>query len=236
MALESQRSPRGLITLVLLLIPLLSPACSAAASAPALSPESAPPGFTPLPPPHLEGALSLEEALQARRSVRTFTDEPLTLEEIGQLLWAAQGITDARGYRTAPSAGALYPLEVYAVTPEGVFHYDPAQHALLTVIAGDARDALSAAALGQQPVLEAPFILVITAVYERTEAKYGADRGPRYVHLEAGHAGQNVLLQAVALGLGAVPIGAFHDDEVQQVLALPSDHLPLYLIPIGHPR
>lgn len=189
-----------------------------------------------LPTPQASGVMSLEEALARRRSVRDFGATPLTLAELGQLLWAAQGITSQDGHRTAPSAGALYPLELYAVTAEAVYHYEAGEHRLSVHLAGDRRTELYAAALSQAPVLEAPAVLVIAAVYERTERKYGAERSPRYVHLEAGHAAQNILLQAVALDLGAVPVGAFDDDRVQQALALPADHQPLYLIPAGHPR
>jgi SagB-type dehydrogenase family enzyme len=189
-----------------------------------------------LPTPLASGAMSLEEALARRRSVRAFAATPLTLGELGQLLWAAQGITSQDGRRTAPSAGALYPLELYAVTAEAVYHYEPGGHHLSVHLPGDRRPELYAAALSQAPVLEAPAVLVIAAVYERTERKYGAERSPRYVHLEAGHAAQNILLQAVALDLGAVPVGAFYDDRVQQALGLPADHQPLYLIPVGHPR
>lgn len=187
-----------------------------------------------LPAPRTDGPMSLERALAARRSVRDFTDERLTLEELAQLLWAAQGITADWGGRTAPSAGALYPLEVYAVTPGGLYHYLPDGHRADVLRADDLRRPLAAAALGQSAVAEAPAVLVIAAVFRRTEVKYG-ERAERYVHLEAGHAAQNVLLQAVALGLGGVPIGAFSDREVQRVLGLPADHEPLYLIPVGHP-
>jgi SagB-type dehydrogenase family enzyme len=168
--------------------------------------------------------------------VREFTEDALSLEEIGQLLWAAQGITHPDGYRTAPSAGALYPLEVYLITPEGVYHYDPPGHRLSLHQQGDLRLELHAAALGQGTVLHAPAVFVIAAVFERTEKKYGKERSPRYVHLEAGHASQNLLLQAVALELGAVPVGAFTDDEVIEALSLPDGYQPLYLIPVGHPR
>jgi len=194
------------------------------------------PQVTVLPPPQLKGTLTLEEALTKRRSVREFADTPLTLTELGQLLWAAQGTTHSAGLRTAPSAGALYPLEVYAVTREGVYHYQPQGHQISVHIQGNVRPALHAAALRQDPVLKASAVIVITAVYARTAQKYGEERSTRYVHLEAGHAAQNVLLHAVALNLGAVPIGAFEDNQVQQVLALPSDQQPLYLIPVGHPK
>ena len=189
-----------------------------------------------LPTPYLKGTLSLEEALAQRRSVREFADTPLTLAELGQLLWATQGMTHPAGLRTAPSAGALYPLEVYAVTREAMYHYEPQGHRVSVHIAIDTRPRLYAAALRQEPVLKAPTVIVIAAVYARTASKYGGERSPRYVHLEAGHAAQNVLLQAVTLNLGAVPIGAFEDDAVKRALALPSDQQPLYLIPVGHPR
>jgi SagB-type dehydrogenase family enzyme len=189
-----------------------------------------------LPAPQLKGTLTLEEALAQRRSVRDFSDTPLTLAELGQLLWAAQGTTHPSGLRTAPSAGALYPLEVYAVTREAAYHYEPSGHRMTVHRQGDVRPALHAAALQQEPVLRAPVVIVISAVYARTAQKYGAERTPRYVQLEAGHAAQNVLLQATALGLGAVPIGAFEDNQVKQVLALLAEQQVLYLIPIGHPR
>ena len=139
------------------------------------------------------------------------------------------------GLRTTPSAGALYPLEVYLVTKEGVFHYESRAHQLRMTMSADVRNALSNAALRQESVGDAPSILVLAGIYERTAKKYGRARAERYVHLEAGHAAQNVLLQAVALGVVAVPIGAFQDDEVRQVLALPRTHRPLYLVPIGRP-
>lgn len=189
----------------------------------------------PLPSPRTEGPLSLEAALARRRSIRSFTDEPLTLDEIAQLLWAAQGITRDWGGRTAPSAGALYPLEVSIVTDQGAYHYVPAEHAIVTVAQDDLRPAIWEAGLKQDPLAEAPATVVITAVYERTRPRY-SERAELYVHLEAGHAAQNILLQAVALDLGAVPIGAFYEDEVANALALPTDHIPLYLIPVGHPR
>lgn len=193
------------------------------------------PQMIQLPAPRTEGTLTLEETLAMRRSVREFSDAPLTLDELGQLLWAAQGITHPAGYRTAPSAGALYPLEMYVMTGEGVYHYEPAEHRLSLHEQGDLRPALHRVALRQDPVLNAPAVFVLTAVYERLEQKYGGERSPRYVHLEAGHAAQGLLLQAVALGLGAVPIGAFVDDQVKEVLSLPDRHQPLYLIPVGHP-
>ena len=189
----------------------------------------------PLPQPVLAGERSLEEALARRRSIREFSDTPLTAGELGQLLWAAQGITHEQRFRTAPSAGALYPLEVYAATAAGVFHYDAQGHHLLVLSHNDARPELYQAALRQEAVRQAPAVFVVTAVYQRTANKYGAERSPRYVHLEAGHAAQNILLEAVVLDLGAVPIGAFDDEGVQAALGLPADHEPLYLIPVGRP-
>jgi SagB-type dehydrogenase family enzyme len=187
-----------------------------------------------LPPPLTAGSTSVEEALARRRSVRTFSSELLSDSEIGQLLWAAQGITTQDGRRTAPSAGALYPLELYAVTPGGLWHYLPAGHALALLSGADLRIALQGAALDQDAVGAAPLVVVITGIVERTEARYGPERAQRYVQLEAGHAAQSLLLQAVALDLGAVPIGAFADSEVARILGLPSDETPLYLLPVGH--
>jgi len=194
-----------------------------------------PVGEMPLPTPGQGSEVSLEEALTRRRSIRAFTEQGLTSDEISQLLWAGQGVTDPRGFRTAPSAGALYPLEVYVATGEGVYHYLPQGHRLAILSPEDVRLGLWEAGLKQGALREAAAIIVIVAVYARTEGKYGP-RAERYVHLEAGHAAQNILLQATALGLGAVPIGAFYDEKVQEVLALPRDHEPLYLIPVGHPR
>ncbi|MBC7237377.1 MAG: SagB/ThcOx family dehydrogenase [Chloroflexi bacterium] len=192
-----------------------------------------------LPEPHVMGKISLEEALSARRSIRDYADDPLSLAELAQLLWAAQGITDPRGYRTAPSAGATYPLELYVVVGRveglaaGIYHYLPDGHALARVASGDRRAALAGVALGQSWIEEAPVDLVLAAVYERTMQRYGA-RGRQYVHMEAGHAAQNVYLQAVTLNLGTVVVGAFHDEGVRDVLGLPKEQQPLYIMPVGH--
>lgn len=197
-----------------------------------------PPGATvlrPLPPPRTSSPVSLEAALEQRQSVREFLPDPLSDQELGQLLWAAQGVTDPTGHRPVPSAGALYPLEIYAVTETEILRYDPSTHSVGTHRSGDHRRDLQVAALGQDPVGEAPLTLVIAAVPARTAVKYG-DRAARYVHLEAGHAAQNVLLQAVALGLGAVPIGAFVDERVEAVLEFSPGEHPVYLISVGHPR
>lgn len=186
-----------------------------------------------LPPPRFESQLSFEESLYRRRSVRSFQKTPLTPEQISQLLWAAQG--QIEDHRTAPSAGALYAIELYTVEPDGIFHYQIADHSLIKASSGDFRPGLYTASLEQDSIRKAPFIIVICGVYQRIEVKYGVSRGPRYVHMEAGHVAQNILLQSVALGLGAVPVGAFHDIQVHKLLQLPQDHKPLYLIPIGHP-
>ena len=188
-----------------------------------------------LPPPTLRGERSLEEALARRRSVREFTDERLSDADVGQLLWAAQGITHDRGSRTAPSAGALYPLELYAATADGLFHYEPQAHRLVRRASRDLRPTIAKAALSQDAVRSAPLLVVMTAVYERTAVKYG-DRAARYVHMEAGHSAQNVLLQAAALGLGAVPVGAFDDAALARALTLADEERPLYILPVGRPR
>lgn len=190
----------------------------------------------PLPSPRPVGPLSLEEALRSRRSIRSFTAEPLTRGQIGQLLWAGQGRTDAAGHRGAPSAGATSPLELDVVTIDGLARYVPDAHALVPRGTTDVRSALRQAALDQAAITEAPLVIVVSVVLERTAERYGSERAQRYVTLEAGHVAQNVLLEAVSLGLGAVPVGAFDDAGVRRVLALAADEAPLYLIPVGHPR
>lgn len=194
-----------------------------------------------LPIPRTRGDVSLEESLVKRRSVREYGNKPLSLEEVSQLLWAAQGITAHWGARTAPSAGALYPLEVVVVVgnvrdlPPGAYRYDPKRHEMVEIAVGDLRSQLADAALGQSTVRNAAIDVVFTAVYQRTTRKYG-DRGIQYVHMEVGHAAQNICLQATALGLGTVPIGAFDDELVSRLLNLPKDERPLYLIPVGKQR
>lgn len=178
--------------------------------------------------------MSLEETIARRRSVRSFTKQQLTQEQLSQLLWAAQGITDPHGYRAAPSAGALYPLEMYVIAVDGLSHYRPETHDLVPLAAGDLRPVIWEVGLKQDALRDAPAVFLIAAVFERTAAKYG-ERAAQYVHLEAGHAAQNLLLQAVALGLSGVPIGAFYDEELQSALSLPEDHVPLYLLAVGYP-
>ncbi len=193
-----------------------------------------------LPAPATDSDTSLEEVLLARRSVRSFSDKAVTLEQLSQLLWAGQGITDPAGKRTVPSAGGLYPLKIYVVigsiegVAAGVYVYEPATHSMTRVIEGDRRETLTQAALGQASVRQAALDIVITGTYEITTSKYG-ERGIRYVQLEAGHAAQNICLQAVGLKLGAVTIGAFDDSSVQKALDISEDATPLYIIPVGNP-
>ena len=227
---------------ILVLTVLLPLGCACSNPAPTLPPTPTP---TPaavttvqLPEPRLKSDVSLEEALLKRRSVREYANLPLTLEDVSQLLWAAQGITAEWGGRTAPSAGALYPLEVYLAVGNvenlaaGVYKYKPERHELVKVRDDDVREELAKAALGQNWVKEAAIDIVIAAVYERTTKKYG-DRGVKYTHMEAGHAAQNIYLQAVALDLGMVTIGAFYDDRVKDSLGMPRNETPLYVIPVG---
>jgi len=183
-----------------------------------------------LPAPRLAGTMSVEEALQCRRSHRDFAGTPLTLAEILQLLWSAYGLSSSKGLHTAPSAGAMYPLEVYLACAEGLFRYVPEGHALEKTWGEDPRPALSAAVYDQ--LFGAPVALVFAAVYERTTRRYG-DRGIRYVHIDVGHAAQNVHLQAEALGLASVPLGAFQDEAVAAAARLPEDQKAIYVIPVG---
>lgn len=194
----------------------------------------------PLPPPRYDSNVSIEHALKIRRSIREYEDKPLTLEQVSQLMWAAQGITDKRyGFRTAPSAGATYPLEIYIVVKkngvegllEGIYHYLPREHVLELVKNGDYSRELMDACLDQEWVGDAAINIVITAIYERTTYRYGERGRIRYVHMEVGHVGQNIYLQCVSLGLGCVVIGAFYDGEIKKILEV--DEEPLYVIPIG---
>lgn len=189
-----------------------------------------------LPSPHLAGSMSLEEAIASRRSSREFSNIALTMDEISQLCWAAQGITDKRsGLRASPSAGALYPIELYVVLPGGMYQYRPDSHKIDPHIEGDMRKALQSAALDQEVVGDAPACFVVAAVIDRTAKKYGT-RAERYCFMEAGHVGQNILLQAASLGLAGVPVGAFEDRQCAATLKLPKGQRVLYLLPIGHPK
>jgi SagB-type dehydrogenase family enzyme len=192
-----------------------------------------------LPEPKYNSNVSIEKALFERRSVREYKDRPLTLAEISQLLWASEGITDLRrGFRTAPSAGALYPLEVYVVAgnvdnlPDGIYKYKPHGHELVKVVKGDKRAEMCAAALGQPCVKNNAAVIVFSAVYERTTRKYG-ERGIRYVHMEVGHAAQNIYLQSVSLNLGTLVVGAFDDRAVKRVINMQDEEQPLCIMPVG---
>ena len=191
-----------------------------------------------LPAASHSGVKSVEEALFERRSIREYSPEAISLAELAQLLWSAQGVTGAEGVKAAPSAGALYPLEIYAVIAkverisEGIYKYHSATNSLERFAKGDVRKKLAEAALDQTCVKEAPLVLVIAAVYERITRKYSS-RGIRYVHMEVGHAAENVYLQAGALGLGTVIVGAFDDARIQQILDLPELEKPLCFLPVG---
>ncbi len=195
----------------------------------------------PLPPPQPPELQSIEATLANRRSLRSYRAAALELQQISRLLWAAQGITSRDGKRTAPSAGALYALEIYLVVGRveslepGVYHYHPGGHALDPRSTQDSRKALARAAHGQSWIAEAPAVAVIAGVVSRTARKYGA-RAERYVAIECGAAAENMALEAVALGLGTVPVGAFDDDQVRRILALPAGERPLLILPIGKPR
>lgn len=191
-----------------------------------------------LPAPEFGGQLSVGEALQRRRSVRSYQPEGLELAQVAQLLWAAQGITNSLGHRAAPSAGALYPLEMYLVAGEvaglegGVYHYRPVEHSLVRIASGDLRQPLAKACLNQDWIATAPCILVIAAIFARTNVRYG-ERTLRYVFMEVGAASENIALQAEALGLGTVMVGAFYEMKVQSLLELHEDVVPLCLMPVG---
>ncbi|MBM4338230.1 MAG: SagB/ThcOx family dehydrogenase [Deltaproteobacteria bacterium] len=187
-----------------------------------------------LPKPKEKGSVSIEEALNKRKSVRDYKKASLSIEEVSQLLWSGSGKNLYR--RTAPSAGATYPLEIYLVAGEvegvepGVYHYSIARHSLVKIKEQDARREVCRAALEQRMIERAPITIIIAAEYGRTTAHYG-QRGIRYVHMEVGHVGQNVSLQAVALNMGTVMIGAFDDQRVKEVLEIEEE--PLYIIPVG---
>jgi SagB-type dehydrogenase family enzyme len=195
-------------------------------------------GVIKLSVPSFDGKVSVEAALRERKSIRDYKEGPVDLKEISQLLWAVQGISRPGGYRTCPSAGALYPLEILAIAgkvdglPAGIYRYDCANHELRIEGEGDVRPNLARAALGQSMISAAPVTVSISGIFERTRRKYG-ERGIRYVFMEAGHAAQNIHLQAVSLDLGTVVIGAFRDDQVKSVLGLQPDESPLLLMPVG---
>ncbi len=209
-------------------------------------------GVILLPYPRIRrGVLSVEQALAYRRSIREYLPKPITIFQLSQLLWAAYGINEVvHGFKTCPSAGALYPLIIYVVVgeksvvidpsknlylPAGIYRYDPYTHTLKLVKKGDFREELAKAAVNQPWVRNAAIDIVITAIYEKTTRVYG-ERGIRYVHMEAGHAGQNIYLEAAALGLGTVVVGAFYDDWVKEIIGATPRETPLYIIPLGIPK
>jgi SagB-type dehydrogenase family enzyme len=195
-----------------------------------------------LPPPHLRSDMSLEEIVASRRSVRRYRSESLTLPQLSQVLWSAQGITGAGRLRATPSAGATYPLEISVAVGKqtvegleaGVYHYEADTHSITLHQPDDSRLGLARAALDEGFIAAAPVDIVICSLYARTSYRYGR-RGERYVHMEVGHVGQNIHLQAVALGLATVEVGAFDDEEVRKVLGLEEQIKPLYIMPIGKP-
>jgi len=204
-----------------------------------------------LPSPQLKGKVSLEETILRRRAVRRYRREPLDLSQLSQILWSAQGITGTREFRAAPSAGATYPLEIFVFVgkqgvidseakqaPEelqaGIYHYEADSHSLSLHKPADLRPDLARATLDQEFIIDAPVDIVICALYHRTSYRYGR-RGERYVHIEVGHVGENIHLQAVALGLATVEVGAFHDEEVRKVLEVEEQIKPLYIMPLGKP-
>lgn len=203
--------------------------------------------IVPLPPPRRDGTVSVEKALASRRSVRTFAEKPLDLSEISQLLWAAYGVTLPKaepaflrgGFRTAPSAGALYPLEIYVVAgdvrelPDGIYKYDSGRHVLIRIASGDRRKGFRESALGQEMIERAPAVIVYSAVFERTTRKYGPRGRERYVWMDAGHSAQNVYLQAEALGLGCCVSGAFSDLDVRRAIGMTQAEEPIYIVPVG---
>jgi SagB-type dehydrogenase family enzyme len=185
-----------------------------------------------LPAPKYDGSVSVEKALLERRSIRTYKDEPLTLADVSQILWAAQGITDPKtGHRTAPSARALYLLEVYLIPgnvtglPMGIYKYQPQGHELVKVAEGDFKSKLFQE-VGQAPIKNAPAVLVFSGMSERST-------NSNWMYLEAGHAAQNVYLEAVSLKLGTVVMAGFKDEDVRKALNLSPKEQPIYIMPIG---
>ena len=230
-------------------------------------PQADPRDVVLLPQPDTQGRMTVEQALFNRRSRRNFADQPLTLPQLSQLLWAAQGRTHPLGYRTAPSAGALYPIQLYVVVanvldlepgvyryelgqhtlklgaglkasphgprPKFYYAYDMAPHQLIRIRSGQFADDLQQACLDQELIGQAPASIVIAGDYSVTAKKYG-QRAERYVHIEVGHIGQNIYLQAESLGLGTCAVGAFEDKQVKALLGIREE--PLYVMPVGTPQ
>jgi SagB-type dehydrogenase family enzyme len=197
-------------------------------------------GRVALPPHETSGAMPLETCLNLRRSVREYSSAPLRLAQLGQLLWAIQGVSGLGGLRTCPSAGAIYPLRTYVHVcrvegvKAGLYRYDADMNAIEALWHGDRRKALAGAALGQDCVEQAAALVILASDYRRVTRELG-DRGRYVTHVEAGHAGQNFLLQAAALGLGSIGLGRFEPDITASILELPEDEEPLYLLLAGHP-
>ena len=186
-----------------------------------------------LPQANTTGQTSIEQTLSTRRSCRSYRNEPLSMEQISQILWSGQGITKAsRNFRTAPSAGATFPLTLYAVLPDGVYRYDPAGQQIAQTLNGDVRENLAEACLKQTWMIPAGLIVVIAAEFSRTTERYGG-RGERYVWMEVGHAAENIFLQAEAMSLGSVAIGAYDDESVAKVIKLPNNEEPCLLVAVG---
>jgi len=197
-----------------------------------------------LPKPSLNGKVSVEKAIKERRTIRDFNERPLPLNHFSQLLWAAQGITDPKtGKKAAPSGGALYPLDIYLIigangvegVESGVYHYLSEKHSISLLSKGDRRKEIATASLWQMWMAKAPVMFIITAEYRRITGKYG-ERGIRYALMEVGHVGQNLFLQAEALGLGAGIVGAFNDADVSKVMGGPPQHEPLLIMPVGYKK
>jgi SagB-type dehydrogenase family enzyme len=187
-----------------------------------------------LPAPELFGKVSLEEAIVKRRSVRQFRTQTLSREAIAQLMWAAQGVTDPlKGLRSAPSAGALYPIDLYLASSDGLFRYHARTHSLEQFVENDVRPSLAVSAFNQDSIAQAAITIIIVADYTKVKDHDG-ERGVRYTDMECGHIAQNIQLQAVVLGLASVPIGAFQTTDISATLELPSALEAVYLLPVGY--
>ncbi len=204
-------------------------------------------GKIKLPAPALRGRMTVEESLEKRRSIRSYRDEALTLAQVSQLLWSAYGISDsttftARSLRTAPSAGATYPLELYLMVRNvrglepGLYRYHVEGHSLSLYSSGDISRAVADASLGQMMLHDAPASLIYTAIYSRITGRYGDRGAERYLFMDIGHSAQNVYLQATAMGLGTCAVGAFDDERLASVVNPPLEEVILYLMPLGIPK
>ena len=198
-----------------------------------------------LHPPVPNGSTSIDEALKRRKSIRQFSTKSLNEKQLSYLLWASTGVQRQEGeheFRTAPSAGALYPIETYLVVssvediPQGVYHYSIGSHALEELNAGDFRRAITIAAMGQRMCMEATVVFIWTAIFQRSKWKYG-QRAYRYVYLDAGHIAENLALSATSIGIGSCHIAAIFDDEVNEILGVDgSDESAIYMTVLGWPR